>query len=172
MLEIPAELKSMNLPKKILFCTILFCLLILNGSRSESCPNSMVPIIETPNSEIKIYVGIPFTLTYIIIDDNPFNYSLKRNGKLLDFGRLEYSILSFTRQEPEGVYNFTLKITDFSHNNATKNISVTVEPGGPPTTGPTGSTGVLAVFPFLPSILGILILQRRKSTSKRLAKKD
>ena len=108
--------------------------------------------------------------TNIIIDDNPFNYSLKRNGKLLDFGRIESSILSFTRQEPEGVYNFTLKITDFSHNTATRNISVSVEPGGPPTTEPTGPAA--AAFPFLPSILGILLLQRRKSTSKRLAKKD
>ncbi len=172
MLEKPAELKSMNLPKKILFCTILFCLLNIIGSRIEACPNSMVPIIETPHSEIEIYVGTPFTLTYIIIDDNPFNYSLQRNGKLLDFGRLESSILSFTRQEPEGVYNFTLKVTDFSHNNVTKDISVTVEPRGTPTTEPTGSTGVQAVFPFLPSILGILLLQRRKSTTKRLAKKD
>ncbi|MFX0016037.1 MAG: hypothetical protein ACFFB2_13315 [Promethearchaeota archaeon] len=173
-----SKLISINKLQKISTGIVLLCLFNLSGSRTGSSPYSMIPIIETPQSEIKAFVGTSFILTYIIIDDNPYNYSLKRNEALLTFGRIESSILNFTRQEPQGDYVFTLKVTDFSHNVVSKNINVTIATGpfttstGTKTMTETSSQSEAVRFSLLSCFLGVMLYITRKSHHRRLVKKD
>ncbi|MFX1285574.1 MAG: hypothetical protein ACFFB5_18185 [Promethearchaeota archaeon] len=123
----------MKLLKKILFFCFLFLLLSLNGLRSESRPDSLVPIIYVPKSVIEVDANKPFTLTYILIDDNPNYYVLKRDGEEVESGRIRSSVLNFTRSpEPPGeVIIFTLEITDYSNNVVSQDITVVIRSPSP-----------------------------------------
>ncbi len=117
----------MKLKQEILLYIILFCLLNLSGLRSGSHPNSLVPIIYLPNPVINADIVKPFTLTYVVIDDNPHNYYLKRDGEELESGRIRSSILNFTYSSASsGIIVFTLTVSDFSNNQASEDITVTI----------------------------------------------
>lgn len=116
-----------NLIYKTSLCFIIVFMSLFISCRGIAEINSLVPIVKTPNPMIVTDVGVPFTLHYIIIDDNPANYSLTRNGDLLELKPISTNILYFTRNEPKGEYIFALEVTDFSNNRGVANISVSVQ---------------------------------------------
>ncbi len=129
----------MVLWKKFIVCFIICIFLGLFVSKSEGAPNSLIPIIETSDSSIEVSVGEAFNLNYIIIDDNPSHYTLRRNGQLLERNSIESSMYSFTRTESSGDYTFSLRVTDFSNNYAIQHVNVTVH-GAPTTSAPATTT--------------------------------
>jgi hypothetical protein len=149
----------------IIFCLFIGGTLGFSAIQATGQPSSVIPIIETPDPYIGVAIGESFTLIFFIIDDNPFNYSLARNESRLTFGLLQSNRLQFTRQETEGIYNFTLKVTDYSHNTAALSILVAV--------GYEVEEKAEDAAPgleFLPLSLGILYLIRKRARSKRMNK--
>jgi len=114
------------------FCiTILLGLIFANTIDSiQGSPESLIPIIESPVSEIHSPVGFAFNLSYVIIDDDPWNFSLQQGtqGQLISAGYVESRFLEFEiNYVPLGNYSYTLSVMDYSGNTANKTILVYVE---------------------------------------------
>ncbi len=172
-------MRKLSCGMKIVLCYFLIVLVLLNFSNAKSSPRSTEPVIEVPNG--RVYIGTPlgqeFTLTFIIIDDDPWNFTLSRarigtypenyskyiiTQEILDFGTLESDVLHFTRTEPEGEYIFILVIYDLSGNFASKEVGVLVGPEG----GEDGAEDAASGFEFLPLSIGIIVLYCLKQTQK------
>ncbi|MHA1214123.1 MAG: Ig domain-containing protein [Candidatus Hodarchaeales archaeon] len=96
---------------------------------SIGCRQSLSPIIDTPEPIIYAVVGQAFSLVYFVLDDDPWNYELRQDNSTLARGIIETRRLEFNiNYVPEGQYNYTLTVEDYSGNSANRTIQVIISP--------------------------------------------
>ncbi|MFX1505289.1 MAG: hypothetical protein ACFFDC_04150 [Promethearchaeota archaeon] len=112
---------------KLILISILFFSLLFSEPRCGSHPTSLVPIIFVPYPFINTTINKPFTLTFIVIDDDPYKFFLKSTDGVDKSGRIRSRVLNFTYSlETAGTIVYTLTISDFSNNRVSEDITVTV----------------------------------------------
>ncbi|WP_455143827.1 hypothetical protein [Candidatus Hodarchaeum mangrovi] len=154
------------------FCiSILLVVIFVNKFDSvQGSPNSLIPIIESPVSEIHSLVGLAFNLSFVIIDDDPRNYSLQQGvqGQLISTGYIESRFLEFEiNYVPLGNYSYTLYVMDYSGNTANKTILVYIELESETTsesypTEPVKATSFEFHFILLGYLCFIYIMRKRR----------
>ena len=104
---------------------ILWVGIIIFSLQLQSVSGSLVPIIEGEVSTSEIVVGQSFTITWIIIDDNPSEYTIYRDDEILLLGPVESTTIQLTRLETVGNHTFVLEVFDYSGN--VQNNSLLIE---------------------------------------------
>lgn len=136
----------------------------------QSVSGSLVPIIEGEISASEVVIGQEFTITWIIIDDNPAEYTIYRNGKILLLGSIKSTTIQLSRVETVGNYTFLLVVFDYSGN--VQNNSLSIEVRFSPTSTdistvsdtsnqPIGAAASGLLFEFVLLALGIVIIYRK-----------
>lgn len=109
--------------KKKVFFTLTVILILISPVLNVNA--SIRPVIVTQMPD-PMNIGIlqNVNLTWVVIDDNPSFYSLYINNTLSKNGTIISNVITEPFSAPEGLYNITLIVTDYSNNSASSTLLI------------------------------------------------
>ena len=113
---------TLIMKKKVIFAFTIISLLLVPTLNVDS---SIHPIIVTDMPDLlNIAILQNVNLTWVVIDDNPRNYELYVNNTISKNGTIVSNVINIPFSAPEGVYNITLIVTDYSNNSVTSTLLI------------------------------------------------
>jgi hypothetical protein len=105
---------------------LVFFFLIFNTCFIQDSSGSLSPIIEALAPQIFVELNQEFTITWIIIDDDPSRYEIRQDNSLLKWGQIETSMINITSSMPIGVYYYAIIVFDYTGNSISNVVQINV----------------------------------------------